>query len=332
MKGTTHNGKQLVSVVLAAKKTGLKLLTTVLLVSAIPIQQALAQVDYSQLVDIPPPSELNPGLASPSASYMESVLGVPGELTEDCSEVTNPELQQQIVTQNVGPFTVTGYRPAVEALGRIFAAVEQEKPELYSQLETAGMLCVRQIRGGSGFSNHSWGTAIDIKINGQLDKVGDGKTQLGLRELSPYFHNEGFYWGAAYSGGREDSMHFEASEQLITKWTEDGTPTPPSSPILQEGAIVSLQNQGNIEGPRFLDGRTADGTVGLAPNIDGVFTGTKWKVHVINDKEGIVALENQGNIEGSRFLDGRTAEGTLGLAPTTEGQFTGTKWKVNLAQ
>jgi hypothetical protein len=228
----------------------------------------------------------------------------------------------------VGPFTVTGYRPAVEALGRIFAAVEQEKPELYSQLETAGMLCVRQVRGGSGFSNHSWGTAIDIRINGQLDEVGDGKTQLGLRELYPYFHNEGFYWGAAYSGDREDSMHFEASEQQVAKWTSE--PPAPTNPILQEGAIVSLQNQGNIEGSRFLDGRTAGGTVRLAPNTDAGFTGTKWKVRVINSRDGIIALENQGNIEGPRFLDGRTADGTVGLAPNTDGAFTGTKWKVRV--
>lgn len=37
---------------------------------------------------------------------------------------------------------------------------------------------------------------------------------------------------------------------------------------------------GDIEGPRFLDGRTGDGTVGLAPSIDG-FSGTRWKVFEI---------------------------------------------------
>ncbi|MBD0362843.1 MAG: M15 family metallopeptidase, partial [Coleofasciculus sp. C3-bin4] len=101
-----------------------------------------------------------------------------------------------------------------------------EKPALYNQLGTAGMLCVRKVRGGSDFSNHSWGTAIDIKINGRLDVVGDGRTQLGLKELYPYFYNEGFYWGAGYSGSREDSMHFEASRELVERWRVQGQLNP----------------------------------------------------------------------------------------------------------
>jgi hypothetical protein len=35
---------------------------------------------------------------------------------------------------------------------------------------------------------------------------------------------------------------------------------------------------GLIDGPRFLDGRTADGTVGLAPSTDPPFSGTHWQV------------------------------------------------------
>lgn len=222
MKGKTHNGKQLVSVVLAAKKTSLKLLTTtVLLVSVIPTGQALAQaVDYTQLVPIPP--DLNPGLTSPSAEYMINALGEPGALTEDCSEVTNPSLLQSIVPLTVGSDEIQGYRPAVEAIQRILAKVQQEKPELYSQIGSAGMLCVRQIRGSSGFSNHSWGSAIDIRIGGETDVVGDGLVQQGLLELAPYFNAEKFYSGALYSGDREDSMHFEASEELVAEWASGG--------------------------------------------------------------------------------------------------------------
>jgi hypothetical protein len=74
-----------------------------------------------------------------------------------------------------------------------------------------------------------------------------------------------------------------------------------------------------------LDGRTGDGTVGLAPNTDGGFTGTKWR---FQDFGGyIVTLECLGNIDGPRFLDGRTASGSVGLAPNTGGIFTGTRWK-----
>jgi hypothetical protein len=45
------------------------------------------------------------------------------------------------------------------------------------------------------------------------------------------------------------------------------------------GDIVALECLGDIPGNRFLDGRTADGTVGLAPNRNiPLFSGTRWRV------------------------------------------------------
>jgi hypothetical protein len=41
-----------------------------------------------------------------------------------------------------------------------------------------------------------------------------------------------------------------------------------------------LECLGHLEGPRFLDGRTHDGTVALAPHTNKPFTGTLWKVGV----------------------------------------------------
>lgn len=181
---------------------------------------ASSRTDYSRLVPKPIRSRINPGRTSPRASYMRGVLGRPGALTTNCSPVTNPQLRRLMVTANVGPFRVTGLKPAVNELKVIFATVKREKPALYSQLGTAGMLCVRKVRGGSNFSNHSWGTAIDLKINGKLDQRGDNRTQVGLKQLYPYFHNRGFYWGAEFP--TEDSMHFEASKELIARWKRQG--------------------------------------------------------------------------------------------------------------
>jgi hypothetical protein len=202
------------------KKTTVKLLAAFVVLSGTLIEQAHAAIDYTKLEPKPSASSINNGITSPSPSYMKSVLGVPGALTTDCSAVTNSTLKQKIVTKNVGPFSVTGLKPAVEAVERVFAAVKRDKPALYSQLGTAGMLCVRKVRGGSDFSNHSWGTAIDIKINGKLDAPSDNKTQLGLRELSPYFRTEGFYWGAEFPN--EDSMHFEVSKEKMAEWKAKG--------------------------------------------------------------------------------------------------------------
>ena len=47
---------------------------------------------------------------------------------------------------------------------------------------------------------------------------------------------------------------------------------------LSPGNVVKFRCLGNIEGPRFLDGRTANGTVGLAANTGPSFTGTRWTV------------------------------------------------------
>jgi ribosomal protein L31 len=96
--------------------------------------------------------------------------------------------------------------------------------------------------------------------------------------------------------------------------------------LLSPGNVVKLRCLGNIEGPRFLDGHTADGTVGLAPNTHPPYTGTRWQV--MDGGQGAIALRCLGDIEGRRFLDGRTADGTVGLAPNTHPPYTGTRWEV----
>ncbi|WDD30186.1 protelomerase family protein (plasmid) [Nostoc sp. UHCC 0926] len=91
--------------------------------------------------------------------------------------------------------------------------------------------------------------------------------------------------------------------------------------------IITLECLGHIPSPKWLDGMTFNGTVGLAPSTEGGFTGTRWKVHDVGN--GIITLECLGHIPGSKWLDGRTFNGTVGLAPSTEGGFTGTRWKVH---
>jgi len=96
--------------------------------------------------------------------------------------------------------------------------------------------------------------------------------------------------------------------------------------VLKPGHKVLLRCLGNIPGWRYLNGRTGDGTVGLAPNLSPNFTGTKWRV--VRAGQGVVALKCLGNIQGPRWLDGRTADGTVGLAPNRNEPFTGTRWQV----
>src|SRR5262245_7952463 len=90
--------------------------------------------------------------------------------------------------------------------------------------------------------------------------------------------------------------------------------------------IVTLESMGHVQGPRFLDGRTQDGSVGLAGTTDPPFTGTQWMA--IGLVRGVVILQCLGDIEGPRFLDGRTLDGSVGLAQSTGPPFSGTKWKI----
>jgi hypothetical protein len=178
-----------------------------------------ATVDYKQMVAIP--SGINVGVSAGSQATMMSALGNPGTPLDSCG-TPSAGLQRLMKTASVGPFRVTGLAPAVDALTRVFAAVKSAKPDLYALLGTAGMLCVRHVRGSTtNFSNHSWGTAIDMTIGGQLTPRGSTTVQQGLVDLAPFMQAEQFFWGAAFP--TPDGMHFEASNELIAEWKSNHT-------------------------------------------------------------------------------------------------------------
>jgi hypothetical protein len=91
--------------------------------------------------------------------------------------------------------------------------------------------------------------------------------------------------------------------------------------------IITLKCLGDKPGPRYLDGRTHNGTVGLAPHTNPPYTGTKWRVNYVSDYFNYIALHCEGTGPGdARWLDGRTQDRTVGLAPNTNPPYTGTKW------
>lgn len=166
---------------------------------------------------------VNGSLKGTGNTFMLSTLGNPrGSYTHTCAGPTNSSFLKHVVFNvDVGPFNVSGLKPAVVALRRIFANVQAQEPVLYNALGTAGMLCCRLVVGSpSAISNHSWGTAIDLTLEGKLDVRGDNRVQSGLLKLFPFFQQERFYWGAAFP--TEDSMHFEASEELVRDWVKNG--------------------------------------------------------------------------------------------------------------
>lgn len=168
-------------------------------------------------VKTPSPGTINTGLSPLRPTTLAAALGKPREnLDQLCRPITNQRLRHRMITANVGPFRVTGLDVAVVSLRTVFARLKNAEPELYRQLGTAGMLCCRLVRGSRDTpSNHSWGTAIDLKIGGLIDAPGDGFTQVGLLRVYRFFRDEGWYWGAGFR--REDSMHFELAEETFAK-------------------------------------------------------------------------------------------------------------------
>jgi hypothetical protein len=171
---------------------------------------------------VPIPSGINNGLSEAAQTTMMTAFGNPGTPDPGCGP-SSAALAPLMKTASVGPFRVTGFGAAVDALTRVFAAVQAAKPDLYAVLGTQGMLCVRYVRGSTtNFSNHAWGTAIDMTIGGVLTQRGSTNVTQGLVDLAPFMAAESFFWGAGFNP-TVDGMHFEASNELITQWKSNGT-------------------------------------------------------------------------------------------------------------
>ncbi len=177
---------------------------------------------YAQVVLIANRNNVNKDLELAGSSFLKSTFGLPREdLTDECQSMTNPRLDDLLVLEEVGPVRVRLLKPAVDSLRTVFENIQRTDPDLYARINTAGSLCVRRIRGAtSSASAHAYGLAVDLNIDGVLDTLGDGKTQLGLTILADFFREEGWVWGAAW--GREDSMHFEVSRNKIEEWIDQG--------------------------------------------------------------------------------------------------------------
>jgi hypothetical protein len=147
---------------------------------------------------------------------MLEIFGVPGAKTQDCSPASGPFLRRIVSRFDVGPFKVTGLDLAVKLLKAAFDEAEQQIPNVVAAVKNDGMLCVRHKRPNpSSFSNHSWGTAIDLFFGDDAVPQGSPKTHRGLLQLAPFFNKHGWFWGAGFSGKSVDAMHFELAEETI---------------------------------------------------------------------------------------------------------------------
>jgi hypothetical protein len=191
-------------------------------------------------VPLPPLSQVNVGLSACMESTMLKKFGTPGSLTVDCSPATGAFVQRVRQSFDVGPFRVTGLDYAVESLRQVFSDVSKDNQQLYNQVKNAGMICVRARRHNLGhFSDHSWGTAIDIYFGAAVVPQGLRLANRGNLLLAPYFNRHGWYWGAGFSGDSVDSMHFELADETISKIPDEPMFDVASSPALAGGTTAS---------------------------------------------------------------------------------------------
>jgi hypothetical protein len=160
----------------------------------------------------------NAGVSSSSNTTMQARFGAPrSSYNQTCQAIENATLRRRMTTASVGPFRVTGLNSAVASLTAIMTEISTHQRLVYRVLRTAGMLCARFVRGSTtSISNHSWGTAIDLTIDGELDARGDNNVQFGLELIAPFFNTAGWYWGIDFRV--EDSQHFEAGSTLVGSW------------------------------------------------------------------------------------------------------------------
>lgn len=183
--------------------------------------QAPAKSKYSELSDVD--KSTNAGLNNATGTFITNLLGAP----------TSKEVKSITHHVDVGPFKVEGLDVATNSLRDIMTVVKSKYPDLYTRLNHDGMRVVRNISGTKSNSLHSWGIAIDIKVDGVKDVRFNDKALYGLTLIAPIFHEYGWYWGGAFSDkettkksgvywNNEDAMHFEVSKNALLAWNKAG--------------------------------------------------------------------------------------------------------------
>lgn len=180
----------------------------------------------SDMVPVSTIKGLNAGLSSARETTMISCLGSPilPLSTADTPERASPKVKALEKSVTAGHVRGTGIAPAVDSLNGLLTTAFAAIPGLEDALRGDGMLVVRLRRPTSGkpstqISNHAWGTAIDLMLDGMDPPAATGKeVPYFIAALVPFFNAAGWYSGIGF----QDDMHFEVADQTILKWNQAG--------------------------------------------------------------------------------------------------------------
>lgn len=226
-------------------------------------------IAFTDLVEIP--DTVNKGLTNTGNHFMISMLGNPkSSYSRGCDNNNlNAAFGKNIVWgKRAVSMGVSGYHLAVNSLREVLEEAERYYPELVAGLVSDGMLCCRYVRNShSLISNHSWGTAIDIKVDGVLDAPYNNKVQYGLTLLAPIFNKHGWFWGATFRN--EDGMHFEVSKEKILQWEAEGKLSSLGGEQNKPTASTTLRM--GDRGPKVLELQKKLNCLGYELIEDGIF-------------------------------------------------------------
>lgn len=138
---------------------------------------------------------------------------------------------QEIVKVYFGDRYVTVGKQCARHFRRLAIIFEWKAPRYFKEiddfLDDWGYNC-RTIAGTSVYSNHAFGTAIDIDATRNARNGGsytDSAIWQGARPAILQAEEEGFRWGGRFSN--PDEMHFETlltPTQIKARYKKDGTP------------------------------------------------------------------------------------------------------------
>lgn len=144
-----------------------------------------------------------------------ALIGLPrGDIDHEWREASDHAFIAQLASVTFAGRQTMALRP----FAALLAQIETEMPDdLMARLSHSGVMQCRLARGTDHvMSNHAWGIAIDLKLDGETMPDVD-RDVLRLAEVMAA---HGLVWGLAY--GAANALHFEASAAMVRDWAARG--------------------------------------------------------------------------------------------------------------
>lgn len=159
--------------------------------------------------------QVNGGRRGARGAVNAALIGLPrGDIDHEWREASDHAFIAQLGSVTFAGRQTMALRPFAEVLARAEAAMPAD---LIVRLSHSGVMQCRLARGTDHvISNHAWGIAIDLKLDGETMPEVD----CDVVRLAKVMAAQGLVWGLAY--GAANALHFEASAAMVRDWADRG--------------------------------------------------------------------------------------------------------------